>query len=55
MVGGCLVEARICDGGEVGAGSSHSNGVKFRALCLCIFGGGVGEMGVVGDGYNTVR
>ena len=40
--------------------SSHSTRFKVKTLCLCIFYGGVEEMGlrrgeIVGGGYNTVR
>ena len=45
---------------EAGAGSSHSTRVKFIDLCLCIFRGGVRDVGArcanpVVSGHSTVR
>ena len=45
IVGGSWAGIRTGEGGEFGVGSSHSTWFKFRDLCLCGFGGGVGEMG----------
>ena len=45
IAGGSWAGIRTCEGGEFRVGSSHSTRFKFRSLCLCVFGGGVGEMG----------
>ena len=60
MVGASRAGAQVGDEGKFGAGSSHATQVKLRALCLCIFGGGVRDMGarrgeVVVGGDNTIR
>ena len=46
IAGDSRVMARQGDEGEGGGGSSHATHVKFVALCLCILGGGVGDVGV---------
>ena len=60
VVGGWGAGLRASEEGVFGVVSSHSTRFKVKVFCLCVFGGGVEEMGsrrgeVVGGGYNTVR
>ena len=60
MAGVSCVVAHDGDEGEASAGSSHSTRVKFIDLCLCIFRGGVRDVGArcanpVVSGHSTVR
>ena len=43
--GGSGVGLRVGQEGALGVVSSHSTRFKVKILCLCVFGGGVGEMG----------
>ena len=45
VVGGWGAGLRASEEGVFGVVSSHSTRFKVKVLCLCVFGGGVEEMG----------